>query len=228
MQILLVDDDKRFTDFLSAQLRARNTDLVTTVAASCEAALDLVTKNKDIKLIILDLRFENISGQVGLQGLEALRYLREQLPEVPVAILSGHFERKDVVDALDKGAMGYIQKTAKIPLMLAAIETVAYGGVSLPRNIFEVIGNGYRPRSDFPQLKRRDWQVLACLVQGFAADRIIARKLGMGEGNVGNRLQRIFETFGVHRRVELIIKVFELRIDLRDVSLEYDIHDDES
>jgi DNA-binding CsgD family transcriptional regulator len=57
-------------------------------------------------------------------------------------------------------------------------------------------------------LTPREFEVLGWLVQG-KCNKEIARKLGIEEQTVKNHLRPIFQKFGVVRRAELLVKVFE-------------------
>jgi DNA-binding CsgD family transcriptional regulator len=60
-------------------------------------------------------------------------------------------------------------------------------------------------------LTPREFDVLGRLVQG-KCNKEIARNLGIEEQTVKNHLRPIFKKFGVARRAELLVKVFELGI----------------
>jgi len=77
----------------------------------------------------------------------------------------------------------------------------------LPENSADV---GIRPVSNLTSLglTRREFEVLGWLVQG-KCNKEIARKLQIEEQTVKNHLRPIFQKFGVVRRTELLVKVFE-------------------
>jgi DNA-binding CsgD family transcriptional regulator len=58
-------------------------------------------------------------------------------------------------------------------------------------------------------LTPREFEVLGWLVQG-KSNKEIARNLGIEEQTVKNHLRPIFQKFGVARRAELLVRVFEL------------------
>ncbi|WP_156303038.1 response regulator transcription factor, partial [Methylogaea oryzae] len=62
-------------------------------------------------------------------------------------------------------------------------------------------------------LTPREFEVLRWLVQG-KGNKDIAKRLGVSEQTVKNHLRPIFHKFGVARRAELVVKVFERGIVL--------------
>ena len=80
-KILLVDDEAEFLEALSERMRARGMDVVT--SASAREALETVEKGA-FDAVVLDLMMP------GMDGLEALRILKQKDPKLQVILLTGH------------------------------------------------------------------------------------------------------------------------------------------
>ena len=103
MKILLIEDDKFFQKFYSTKLQENKVEVQ--VASDGEEGL---IKMKDFKpdLILLDLIMPKMDGFAVL----AARSQDENLKKIPVIIFSTLGQEKDVVNAQQLGANGYIKK----------------------------------------------------------------------------------------------------------------------
>ncbi|MDQ4076595.1 MAG: response regulator transcription factor [Chloroflexota bacterium] len=112
-EILVIDDDQLMRSSLSFHLE--NAGYRVQRAASAEEALKLLrTSSPD--LILLDI------GLPGMDGLEALRYLKQQ--HVPVILLTARRRELDEVLGLEVGADDYITKPFSQDVLLARIRRV--------------------------------------------------------------------------------------------------------
>ncbi|MFH1701021.1 MAG: response regulator [Candidatus Zixiibacteriota bacterium] len=118
-QFMLVDDEKDFVNTLSERLKTRN--LESSIAYDGEQALDMVRENKP-DVMVLDLMMP------GIDGLEVLRRLKQDHPEVQVIILTGHGSDRERQQAEELGAFAYLQKPVNVNV-LAGIMREAYGAI---------------------------------------------------------------------------------------------------
>ena len=112
--ILVVDDDTMILKFVSANLRARDFDVI--AAEDGESALK-ATKENNLDLIILDIMIP------GIDGLEVCRRVREW-SEVPIIMLSAKNDLTDKVELLNLGADDYLTKPFAIDELLARVVAV--------------------------------------------------------------------------------------------------------
>jgi CheY-like chemotaxis protein/cytidylate kinase len=104
-KVLLVDDETEFVQTLSERLQMR--DFGTAVAHDGESALEMV-RGDEPEVMVLDLRMP------GIDGLEVLRRIKQEQPDVQVIILTGHGTDQDRKAALDLGAFAYLEKPVDI------------------------------------------------------------------------------------------------------------------
>lgn len=106
MKILVVDDEptvvKTLTDFL------QDCGHSTVSAGDGLEALDTMSANGDIGLVIADVRMPN------MDGIELLMTLRVRYPGVPAILVTGHGDEGLAVAALQEGASDYIKKPIKL------------------------------------------------------------------------------------------------------------------
>jgi len=111
-KILLVDDEREFLDTLSERMRARGIDVTT--SASALEALQAVERGS-FDAVVLDLMMP------GMDGLEALRILKQKDPKLQVILLTGHATVEKGVEAIKSGAMDLLEKPADIDTLTEKI-----------------------------------------------------------------------------------------------------------
>jgi DNA-binding NtrC family response regulator len=112
-KVLLVDDEVDFLDTLSERMRTRGMEVVT--SRTGVEALQKVEK-ESFDVIILDLMMP------GVDGLEALKILKAKRPELQVILLTGHATVEKGIEAMEMGAMDFLEKPADINLLTEKIK----------------------------------------------------------------------------------------------------------
>jgi DNA-binding response OmpR family regulator len=111
MTVLLVEDEDRIASFVTKGLVARGFE-VRRVGSGGEAQTAV---SEEIGVVVLDL------GLPDVDGLEVLRRLREQIPRLPVVILTARGDIEDRVRGLDLGADDYVAKPFAIDELAARL-----------------------------------------------------------------------------------------------------------
>ncbi|MBP1767232.1 MAG: atoC, partial [Candidatus Aminicenantes bacterium] len=99
--ILIIDDEKSLLDLLSLVLKKEGYRVKTCLAPT--KVFDILEK-EELDLLICDIKLPQISG------MEVLKYVRENRPEVPVIMITAYGSLKQAVEALKAGAIDYILK----------------------------------------------------------------------------------------------------------------------
>jgi DNA-binding NtrC family response regulator len=110
--VLLVDDEEKFLDVLSQRLGVRGMNVDT--AASGEEAM-VKAKNKSLDAIILDVMMP------GMGGIETLKRIRKENPEVQIIMLTGRGTIDKAVEAMKEGAIDFLEKPADINTLVDKI-----------------------------------------------------------------------------------------------------------
>ena len=113
-QLLIIEDDIGLNQGLSKALKADDRQII-----SCQ---DLKAAKEQllcggVSLILLDINLPDGSG------LELLREVKENIPGVPVILLTANDTDLDIVDGLERGADDYITKPFSLSVLRARVNT---------------------------------------------------------------------------------------------------------
>jgi DNA-binding response OmpR family regulator len=114
-RVLLVDDEEEFVKTLSERLQLRGAGFGSEVVLNGEAALHKIG-DEPPDVMVLDLKMP------GIDGMEVLRRVKQNYPEVQVIILTGHGSKQDEEAARRLGAFDYLQKPTNIDDLVSTIK----------------------------------------------------------------------------------------------------------
>jgi DNA-binding NarL/FixJ family response regulator len=144
-----------------------------------------------------------------LNGIEATRQIKSELPEVKVLALSVHANREFVLDMVRAGASGYILKECVLDDLIQAINTVVAGQAYLSPQIASIVLESITKDGIFTvgnrlseTLTPRERQVLQLLVGGVSAKQI-ALQLGLSTKTIEAIRRRIMEEIKVDNLPDL-------------------------
>ncbi len=115
--VLLIDDEVDFVETFSERLVMRNLEI--SKAFSGEEALQVLETNKNIEVVILDVKMP------GLDGIETLAEIKKRYPLVEVIMLSGHSTVESAIEGMKKGAFDYLMKPCDIDQLIAKVTEAA-------------------------------------------------------------------------------------------------------
>jgi CheY-like chemotaxis protein len=113
IRVLLVDDEERFVLNLAKLLRGRGFEVATALDGA--AGVAAVEKNNGFDVVLLDVKMP------GMDGIEALRRIKEASPETEVLMLTGHANVETGIAAMREGALDYLMKPCDIEDLVAKI-----------------------------------------------------------------------------------------------------------
>jgi NarL family two-component system response regulator LiaR len=133
----------------------------------------------------------------GVGGIEALRRLRERVPEARAIVLSSFADDDKLFPAVRAGAAGYLLKDVQPRELVAAIRTVHGGGALLHPTVAARL---MEELADDP-LTPREREVLALIGRGMP-NKLIARELGIAEKTVKAHVSSVLAKLGVTDRTQ--------------------------
>jgi len=212
VSMVLVDDHPMILAGLKAMIDSIEDLNVIATSTDGESAVDLILEKKP-DVALLDVRLPN------LNGLEALRRLKETLPDLAVILITASESDLYLVEALRYGASGYLTKDSSKELIRHTVRCALAGGTTISSALidkaFGLIAksavNLAKPElgeDDLPQLvdlTPRELDVLMRVAQG-KTNRGIAKELHLAEVTIKKHVQSILEKMGVRDRTQAALR----------------------
>jgi DNA-binding NarL/FixJ family response regulator len=213
-RVVLADDDVLLREGIAQLLERAGFEVAGRVGDGEE--LVRVVREQQPDLVIVDIRMP--PGQ-DIEGLEAAREIRRELPGVGILVLSAHVEVADAVELLAGGRrIGYVLKTrvSNVEEFIDTVERVLEGGSVVDPVLVQELVNVRHREDRLEGLTAREREVLALMAQG-ASNAGIARRLFVTEGTVVKHVRsimaklRLAETADDHRRVLAVLTYLDSR-----------------
>jgi len=115
-KVLIVDDDSRNIFALTAVLKAKGYQCLSTIGA--QEGLDLLEKDKDIMVVLMDMMMP------GMDGYEAIARMKKNpaLKDIPVIAVTAQAMVGDRERCLNAGAVGYISKPINVDDLMRLLD----------------------------------------------------------------------------------------------------------
>lgn len=181
------------------QIMATTDDITVVREASSSSEVLAQAQQRDFDVLVLDISLP------GAGGLELIRQLSEERPDLPVLVLSMHNEGQIVQRALKSGASGYVTKDSEPGVLLAGIRKVAAGGkfidpALVDSVVFTPADTTHHPKS---LLSEREFEILQLIVTGMALGDI-ADRLHLSPKTVSTHKMRLMQKLGVNNNADLV------------------------
>ncbi|MHB1472719.1 MAG: response regulator [Dermatophilaceae bacterium] len=204
IRVLLVDDHPLFRAGVRQRLYEHDPDLeVVGEAGSSRQAQEMVALlTPDVVLMDISMGDEN--------GIDATRAIKRKAPAVAVIILSVYDDVQYIEAAVEAGAAGYFLKTVQGPDLAAAVRSAHAGDTVLSPEVARKVFGRLLPRlrgtdqPAFQRLSERESEVLTSVARG-AANKEIARSMGLSVRTVEAHLRSIFAKLQVGSRTEAVV-----------------------
>ena len=199
IRVLIADDHavvrQGLRTFLDLQA---DIDVVGEAAGGEEAVAVAAEHAPDV--ILLDLVMPR------LDGIGALRRLREVAPGARVIVLTSFGEDERLFTALRAGASGYLLKDVEPAELVRSIRTVHGGGAPLSpavaaRMVEEFASGAGAGRAPADDLTPRELEVL-CLIARGQSNKRIALELGVAEKTVKTHVSHVLAKLGLSDRTQ--------------------------
>jgi two-component system copper resistance phosphate regulon response regulator CusR/two-component system response regulator QseB len=173
VKLLVVEDELRLASFLKKQLSLSFE--VVECTSTCAGARDAIC-HRAYDLIILD------TGLPDGNGVDLVRYWRQQGYNTPVLVLSARDRTEDCVASLDSGADDYMTKPFIFEVLLARIRSLLRRQETARRTVFEyrglrldVLGRTVHLHDGVLDLTSREYELLEVFIQN--PGRLLSRNL---------------------------------------------------
>lgn len=200
IRVLIVDDHAVVREGLRAFLALQEGIEVAGEAADGEEALEAAARLQP-DVILMDLVMPR------LDGVAAMRALRERLPRTRVIVLTSFLDDDKLLPALRAGAAGYLLKNADPHELVRAVHAAHAGEALLDpvvaaRLVETLAADGVEEPLD--RLTPREREVLVLIAHGFANKRI-AQELALSEKTVKAHVSHVLAKLGVSDRTQAAV-----------------------
>jgi DNA-binding NarL/FixJ family response regulator len=214
VRVALAEDDVLLREGLASLLDRSGFQVVGQVGDASQ--LLTLVRDTTPDLVVVDIRMPPTHT---VEGLEAARTIRQELPETGILVLSAYADVEHAMELLASGrGIGYLLKSrvANVTEFLETLERIAKGGSVVDPALVQELVSARRRKDPLAALSEREREVLGLMAEG-RSNAGIARRLWVTEGTVEKHVRSILaklslpETEDDHRRVLAVIAFLNAR-----------------
>lgn len=195
LKILIADDHQIVRRGLRMTIDAEKDMKVLDEAVDGSQVLKLIQKHKP-DVVLMDLQMPNVDG------VDALKGIRPEFPELPVLILTSFSDDAHIYAALRAGASGFLLKEMGGDELVDAIRGAAKGKPQLhPEIAKRLMARAPMPQDPFEELTERERDLLKLLARGMS-NKEIAVQLTLTEMTVKGYVSDVLMKLGVSDRTQ--------------------------
>ena len=202
IRVMLADDHKIFREGVRSILEKERDMEVVDDAANGNEVIEKIEK-QEVDVLVLDIDIGTPSG------IEITELVSKNHPEVKILILSMLGLHDFVIQALEKGAIGFLLKNTGKDEVLTAIRSVSKGDSYFSREVSEILieqlqkpTSSRKKNADIP-LSTREIEVLKLIALEFSNSEI-AEKLFISIRTVDTHRRNLLEKLGVKNTAGLV------------------------
>jgi len=196
---LLIVDDHTIVRHGLRQVVSESVDIEVAAEAGSSAEAVRLLRENTYDLVLLDISLPDKNG------IETLKQIKREKPELPVIMLSMHGEDEFGVRALKAGASGYVHKQSAHDQLVAAIRQVASGRRYISPDLAEELARSIgEPSEKRPHelLSDREFDTLRMLASGKSLTQI-AESLSISPKTVSVYRTRLLEKMKLKNNAEI-------------------------
>ena len=210
MRVLLADDHQLFRAGLESLFTVWGHEVV----GHANDGLEALEQARAVKpdLVLMDINMPR------LNGLDATRLIKAEMPEVKVVMVTVSDDQKDLFEAIKSGAEGYLLKNMSEDEFRKTMDAIARGEPPLSPGLalqllqeFGRISRGERSTAEAPRLTERETEVLERIAVG-ASNREIAAELVISEHTAAFHIKNILKKLHSTNRTQAV--AFAIRTGL--------------
>jgi DNA-binding NarL/FixJ family response regulator len=167
-------------------------------AGNFHEMLDLL-RRKPWDVAVMDI------SMPGMNGLDALKQVKQEFPDLPVLIFSMHPEEQYAIRMFKAGADGYLTKSSAPEELVKAIKKVHGGGKYVSSSLGEALASTVKPGAEkdlHELLSDREYQVLCFIGSGKTVSEI-ADTMNLSVTTISTYRARILEKMRMKTNAEM-------------------------
>jgi len=201
--IIIADDHPLFRNALFQSIHMAVSGANLLEADSLNTLTELLIKEPDIDLLLLDLKMP------GANGMSGLVQLRNNYPNLPIVVISASEEPTVVSQVKRHGAFGFIPKSSDMKTLIQALNQVLSGDLYFPEHLIIEPSKDNDLAERVATLTPQQHKVLSMLSDGLL-NKQIAYELNVSEATIKAHMTAIFRKLGVKNRTQAVILLNEL------------------
>lgn len=194
IRVLLVDDHTVVRQGLRMVMSLEEDLEVVAEAANGREAVEMVRQTVP-EVVLMDLLMPVMNG------VEAIRTIKAEWPEIEVVALTSVLEDRMVIDAVEAGAAGYLLKETGPDELFEAIRAAHRGEVRLDPRAQKRLLREVRTPTMRESLTPRETDTLRLVAKGLA-NREIAERLGVSEVTIKTHVSSVLSKLGLQSRTQ--------------------------
>jgi DNA-binding NarL/FixJ family response regulator len=171
------------------------------VCGEAKTGREAVAKARELKpdIVVMDFAMPE------LNGMEATRQIREELPQVEVLVLTMHDSEKLVREVLSAGARGYLLKTDAGDALVHALEALAEHRPYFSSKAAAIVLQGYlNPETrETPEPTPREREILQLIAEG-KATKEVADVLGISVKTAETHRTNVMRKLNLHSTADIV------------------------
>jgi len=211
IDLMIVDDHALIREGIRRVLEDYEDIRIIAEARDGKEAIEIVSiYNPDI--VLLDINMPKVNG------LEALRVIKDLGIKSKVIILSAYSNKNYIVDAIKIGANGYVLKEVASKDLVTIIRNIYKGRSYLQPSLVKVLNQNLRKDHSMDVdthkinlLSKREYEVLYLIASGYT-NKDIGNQLYISEKTVKNHITNIYKKINVKDRVQATIFAYNNKI----------------
>jgi two-component system, NarL family, invasion response regulator UvrY len=199
IRVLIVDDHAILRAGVREMLSDEEDLRVVAEAGSAEEALQTLRDGTGVDVVVLDI---TLPGQ---SGIDLLKQLRRDRPDLAILVLSMHPERSFAVRLMRAGANGYVPKMIVPEELVKAVRAVGTGRRYITPIVAELLASDCAADEEGPlhnRLSERELQVFTRIAKGISP-AVMANELGLSVKTVSTYRARILEKMAMRSNAEI-------------------------
>ncbi len=141
----------------------------------------------------------------GMDGIEAIKHIKEALPDTRIVVLTSYHEDVMVIPAVRAGALSYLLKSTSPEELLEAIRAAVKSETRIHSRVAGVLVQDLRePGSTPDKLTPRELEILKLIAAGMS-NKVISGTLFVSEKTVKTHVSNILSKLGLSDRTQAAI-----------------------
>lgn len=206
VSISIIEDHSEFRQSLEYLIASFSDYHLASSAGSVEEFMD---ENKAGNVLLLDINLP------GMSGIEAIPLLKGKFPELKIIMLTILDDDQHIMEAIKRGADGYILKKTPPQRILDAVQQVQDGGAALTpmiaRQVLAFFKAPLKKNNPEEELTPREKEILGLITEGLSTEGIAA-KLFISNQTVRNHIKNIYGKLQVHSRAQAVARALNEKL----------------